>query len=90
MRRVFVALLSAALLALGIGASSASAAAPNPSESPGCGGLIVAQTNHNSGPFGASGNPNASAGPGFFIKGQGAVPDAIAERRGAHCSGDGV
>ena len=90
MKRVFVPLLSAALLAIGVGASSASAAAPNPSESPGCGGLIVAQTNQNSGPFGASGNPNASAGPGYFIKGQGAVPAAIAERRGAHCSGDGV
>ena len=87
MKRVFVPLLSAALLALGVGASSASAAAPPPFASPGCGGLIVAQTNHISGFFGASGNPNASAGPGYFIKGQGAVPAAIAERRQAFCGG---
>ena len=31
-------------------------------------GTTVAEFNHNSGPFGASGNPNASAGPGFFLK----------------------
>jgi hypothetical protein len=88
MKRAFVALLSAALLALGVGASSASAAAPNPSGSPGCDGLIVGLLNHGSGPVGASGNPNASAGPGYFL--QGFSPDAIAAVRAAVCSGDGV
>jgi hypothetical protein len=35
--------------------------------SPGCVGHIVATNNHNSGLFGASGNPNSSAGPGYFF-----------------------
>lgn len=30
-------------------------------------GTTVALFNHNSGIFGASGNPNASAGPGYFL-----------------------
>jgi hypothetical protein len=30
-------------------------------------GPLVAQTNHNSGDRGASDNPNASAGPGYFL-----------------------
>jgi hypothetical protein len=34
---------------------------------PGCPGQIIATINHASGPFGASGNPNASAGPGYFF-----------------------
>jgi hypothetical protein len=34
---------------------------------PGCQGRIVAEFNHNSGEAGASGNPNASAGPGYFL-----------------------
>ncbi len=42
----------------------------------GGGGQNVAQTNHNSGPFGASGNPNASAGPGFFLEPEGG-PQAV-------------
>jgi len=32
------------------------------------GGQNVALFNHNSGIFGASGNPDASAGPGFFFR----------------------
>lgn len=36
-------------------------------QDPGCQGQIVATFNHDSGPFGASGNPNASAGPGYFL-----------------------
>jgi hypothetical protein len=45
----------------------------------GGGGQNVAQVNHNSGPFGPSGNPNASAGPGFFEPegGPGAVSTAV-------------
>ena len=40
------------------------AAAPDPAPgAPGCVGRIVAVTNHASGLAGASGNPNASAGP---------------------------
>jgi hypothetical protein len=31
-------------------------------------GPLVAEFNHNSGPLGASGNENASAGPGYFLK----------------------
>lgn len=30
-------------------------------------GTTVALFNHNSGIFGASGNPNSSAGPGYFL-----------------------
>lgn len=89
MRKVFIVLLSAALLALGVAASSASAivgGAPEPSESPGCNGLSVARDNHISGPFGASGNPNASAGLGYFIKGQGdGVPFEIELTREFSC-----
>jgi hypothetical protein len=42
----------------------------------GGGGQTVALFNHNSGVFGASGNPNASAGPGFFFEPQ-AGPRAV-------------
>jgi hypothetical protein len=42
--------------------------APSFVGSPGCKGLIVATFNHGSGVLGASGNPNASAGPGYFLK----------------------
>lgn len=72
MRRAFVALLSAALLALGVGASSASAGAPPAAGSPGCNGLAVAAENHSDG-----------HGPGFTHGGEspGSVPAAIAEHR---------
>jgi hypothetical protein len=63
--------VTGAILAFGAFAlptSSALGAAPPSSGSPGCTGLIVAEFNHNSGSFGASGNPNASAGPGYFLK----------------------
>ena len=62
MRRLLIASLAVAGLAV---PSSALAAQPS---DPGCGGQIVATFNHASGQFGASGNPNASAGPGFFLK----------------------
>jgi hypothetical protein len=39
-------------------------------------GQTVALFNHNSGIFGASGNPNSSAGPGFFFEPQGG-PQAV-------------
>jgi len=45
----------------------------------GCVGNVVADTNHGSGIEGASGNPHASAGPGYFLaeEGPGAVPEAV-------------
>ena len=67
MRRARI--LTGGLLAVGAFAFSSSpalGAAPPAFGSPGCNGLIVATFNHNS--FGASGNPNASAGPGYFLR----------------------
>jgi hypothetical protein len=72
-----------AVAAFALSASPANSAAPPAAGSPGCNGLIVADTNHMSGPYGASGNPNASAGPGYFLK-QG-TPDAIQRVREAFC-----
>jgi hypothetical protein len=47
---------------------AAHAATPVPvAGEPGCRGHTVATLNHQSGSFGASGNPNASAGPGYFL-----------------------
>jgi hypothetical protein len=46
----------------------------------GGGGRNVAETNHLSGAVGASGNPKASAGPGYFFEpegGPGLVPLAV-------------
>lgn len=81
MRRTVVAVLG--VLAGGALALSpaASAAAPPASGSPGCGGLIVAEFNHAS--AGASGNPQASAGPGYFLR-QG-TSDAVQGVKGAFC-----
>jgi len=62
MRRLLIASLTVAALAV-----PSSALADQPPD-PGCGGQIVATFNHASGQFGASGNPNASAGPGYFLK----------------------
>ncbi len=65
--RVGVGVITA--VAMGAGASTALAAGGNPHQNPqtACGGQIIAQTNHNSGAIGPSGNPNASAGPGSFF-----------------------
>jgi hypothetical protein len=69
MRRV--KLLISCCLAAGALSSFALAAwadtPPPEPESPGCGGHAIATRNHNSGSFGASGNPKSSAGPGFFL-----------------------
>jgi hypothetical protein len=54
--------------ALSIFTATAPATTPQPTESHGCNGNIVAELNHNSGIFGASGNPKSSAGPGYFLK----------------------
>ena len=60
-----------AMTALGICALPAAARGveelPSP-ESPGCNGHVVSIRNHSSGFFGASENPNSSAGPGFFLR----------------------
>ena len=66
-----VKLLISCCLAVGVLSSFALPAlaetpAPEPG-TPGCRGHIVATLNHNSGSFGASGNPKSSAGPGFFF-----------------------
>ena len=50
--------------------------------SPGCRGHIIATLNHNSGSFGASGNPRSSAGPGFFFH-QGTSAAVHAAKEGA-------
>ena len=53
---------------MGVLAPVAAAGSPPPEPGkPSCGGLVVAQTNHNSGAAGPSGNPKASAGPGSFL-----------------------
>jgi hypothetical protein len=52
------------------GAAVPAGVAASPEPTPGtasCKGLVVADTNHNSGPFGPSGNPRASGGPGVFL-----------------------
>ena len=57
------------LVAVAIVASApllSSTAGAEPAE-PACGGQLVATLNHNSGIFGASGNPSSSAGPGYFF-----------------------
>jgi hypothetical protein len=71
--------------ALGVSAPAALGAA-NPNSN-GCNGNIVATFNHNSGSAGASGNPNSSAGPGFFFGGDspGSVPAAINGIARAQC-----
>jgi hypothetical protein len=75
--KVGVGLLTA--VAMGGGASAAMA-----SSAQSCVGRVVAATNHNSGALGASGNPQASAGPGYFV-GPG-TPEAIAGVREAECT----
>ena len=46
--------------------STSAVAAPLPNEA--CSGQVVALSNHFSGAFGASENPTASAGPGYFLQ----------------------
>jgi hypothetical protein len=64
-------------------ASPASTPSPTPG-TPGCIGLVVAFENHDSGPFGASGNSTSSAGPGYFLRSDTAA--AIAGVREEFCS----
>src|ERR1700751_3975596 len=54
-------------VALSTFTATTSAETPRP-EGPGCSGKILAAFNHGSGTGGASGNPDSSAGPGYFLK----------------------
>jgi hypothetical protein len=71
---------------LGGGASAFGSPAQTPTPTAGsssCKGRIVATFNHESGPFGPSGNPNSSAGPGSFLGPQ--THDAIVQARADNC-----
>jgi hypothetical protein len=78
----------AILVAAALGGFPPAALAEANGTSDGCNGNIVALMNHVSGLGGASGNPNASAGPGFFLAGAnpGSVSDAIHAVRYVFCS----
>jgi hypothetical protein len=82
-------LLCTLAAAVGVGAWTAAALAspaqtpPPTAGSPSCNGLVVAFENQDSGPFGASGNPNSSAGPGYFLGSD--SPAAIAGVREEFC-----
>jgi hypothetical protein len=84
--RLFVcALVVAAGVVAGASTALASPAATPPA-TPGtasCSGLIVALTNHDSGSYGASQNPNSSAGPGYFLRSL--SHDAILDVRAEAC-----
>jgi hypothetical protein len=76
-RLLFCGVLVAGAVAGSAPVALADTPTPTPG-SPGCVGQIVATFNHNSGAAGASGNPNASAGPGYFLG-----PDTAAAVHGA-------
>jgi len=68
--------------ALGVTAPAALGDA-NPNSN-GCTGNSVANSNHSQSLNGASGNPNSSAGPGYFLGGDspGSVSDAVHNTQG--------
>ena len=67
------------------GALGSPAQSPTPTAgTPSCNGLIIAAFNQASGPFGPSGNPDASAGPGVFL-GQGTHQAILDQARGPNC-----
>ena len=62
--------VSAVAAALGVCAPAVAdspAQTPTPPSAESCNGLVIATGNHLSGIGGASGNDNASAGPGYFV-----------------------
>jgi hypothetical protein len=70
MRRLVLCGLAAAGVVGGssAGALGSPAQSPTPTAgTPSCDGLIIAVFNQASGPSGPSGNPDSSAGPGFFL-----------------------
>jgi hypothetical protein len=79
-------LLAVVLAATALGATAGGAAAsPNPEPgSPSCSGLVMAASNHASGAYGASGNPTASAGAGYFLGSS--THDVVAPYVSAYCS----
>ncbi|HVA31296.1 MAG TPA: hypothetical protein VMU58_08490 [Gaiellaceae bacterium] len=72
----------AALVAVGSGSAASNSPVPVPG-TPSCNGQLVAISNHFSGADGASGNSNASAGPGYFL--HSATAGAIAAYRTEYC-----
>lgn len=74
-----------AMIAVGFAApAGAASGGPEPAAgAPGCTGLVVAYSNHYSGAGGASGNADASAGPGYFLGSD--IAAAITAVRDHHC-----
>ncbi len=86
-----IRLVLCALAAAGVAGGSSAGALASPAQSPtptsgipSCDGLIIAAFNQASGPFGASGNSNSSAGPGFFL-GTGTQQGILDQARGPNC-----
>jgi hypothetical protein len=89
MRRTRLLLCAVGAVAVVGGSSVVALGSPaqSPTPTPGtpsCNGLIIAAFNQDSGPFGPSGNPNASAGPGVFL-GQGTHQAIVDQARGPNC-----
>jgi hypothetical protein len=79
--------LAAAGLAGGSSTGALGSPAQSPTPTPGtpsCNGLIIAVFNQESGPFGPSGNPNSSAGPGVFLQ-QDTHQGILDQARGPNC-----
>lgn len=68
LRTAFVscAAVAAALIAVSSGLAAPNSPIPIPGTAD-CSGHLNAISNHASGMYGASGNPNSSAGPGYFL-----------------------
>ncbi len=67
-------------------AASGASAANSPVPAPGtasCQGHLIAISNHASGADGASGNPKASAGPGYFL--HSSTHEAVQEYVDSYC-----
>ena len=79
---VFATCVSAASLVAASGASAANSPVPVPGTAS-CQGHLIAISNHSSGADGASGNPNASAGPGYFL--HSSTHDAVQEYVDGYC-----
>ena len=78
MRRLALALLVGAPLSVATSDAAAATAAQS------CDGQVIALMNHASGASGPSDNPQAAAGPGFFLGPQ--TSDGITTLRDERCS----
>ena len=76
------AALAASLIAASSGMAAANSSVPVPGTAD-CQGHLIAISNHASGSGGASGNANASAGPGYFLGSS--THDAIVEYVDGYC-----